>query len=409
MNNRLLGLFSFLCLTTLDVNCLDQQKSSKLLKIVALTSSGGHGHLSASASLETIFSDTYEIKVVNVCHELLPSYDPIRLITFGWWNYSTFYDTFLQYGLISTINFLARHQGPPFFQFNRRQVQKKIEHLLNKEKPDLLISVFSFINFVAYRAAQKSNIPFLVMTLDADMTLWLHDLDRCSSFDNFILTVDTKTPRVVQQLAEKKIPSECVHEIGAILRKDFYEEKNTLAIKHEWGIPLDRPVIMLIRGGSGSYQLQHYLKILQKSNIPLHVLCCVGKNTVLGNKLSMMKQTKNITFSVIPFTKRISDLMAVTDLLITSPSPNTCNEALYFGIPLLIDYSTSTLFWERATMDWIALHGTGTIFRRLKDLPTLVEKYLSMPRENMPKKHPQKTFDQSLKEIVDELISKNQK
>lgn len=412
MNGTLAGLLAFFLMVTLHVTSVGEQKTAHKItgrkKLVILTSSGGHGHLSASASLQSLFSDEYEVKVINVCHEILPSYDPIRMLTFGWWNYGAFYDAFLQNGMISSMNFLAR-RGGPFFQFNRRHVEKKIEQVLHEEKPDLLISVFSFINYVAYRAAQNYKIPFLVMTLDADMGLWLHDLERCRSFNNFMLTVDTKTSRVMRQLSEKNIPNHCIREIGSILRKDFYEDKNILEIKKEWNIPLEKPIVMLIRGGSGSNQLYYYLKELKKSTIPLHVLACVGKNTLLADKLSTITPTDNVSFSIIPFTKRISDLMAVTDLLITSPSPNTCNEAMYFGIPLLIDYSTPTLFWERATMDLVARYGTGTTFKRLKEIPGLAEKFLCIPRENMPKRRPLKTFDSSVKELVHEMIAHNQK
>ena len=56
----------------------------------------------------------------------------------------------------------------------------------------------------------------------------------------------------------------------------------------------------------------------------------------LKKSLNKIENAGRVTFSVIPFTPKIPELMAVTDLLVTQPSPNVCNEAMHMNIPILL-------------------------------------------------------------------------
>ena len=365
-----------------------------------LTSKGGYGHMAACATLKNILTD-YEVSIINPFETTLASLDIVKKITWGRTDCEQFYNGLLTNGWIRFMNFFCHKPAFYLIHRNRKSIEQKLWRLLKQEKPDLLISTIPLINYPASCAAEHLNIPFLLVTLDADLTKWLLDLEK-HTHPNFVLTVGTKTPLIRKQLAAKRIPDSTIREIGCPLRKDFFETKNKAQILHEWCIPTNKPIAMLIRGGAGSNQLITYVKTLLRYDQPLHLLVCVGRNTKLAKQLNRLRKKEGlVTFSIIPFTTRISDLMFVSDLIITQPTPNACNEAMHFGIPILIDKTSPTLFWENATVDLINIHGTGAVFKRMRQLNPLVKEYLGKKKTSVVKKT--SSFDSTIKQIVDEM------
>lgn len=374
-------------------------ESAKKIKIVVMTSKGGNGHISTCTTLTEIFP-SYDIKLVN------PIYDIFKKAFDG----EDWYVRCIQKDWIRSMNFVAGDVAPCYFKMNRKSFRKRILNYLKKEKPDMLISVIPYLNYPAAWAAQQAKIPFMLITLDADLTLWLIDMERCKKYD-FTITVQAKTPRIVKQLQHKKIPLSCVYEVGAPLRKDFLVPRGKTVmdgsktvknpIIDELGIPDNKQVLLLMRGGTGSSKLVDYVKELVKIDKPLHLLVCIARNTALGEKIKRIKADGKVSVTVVPFTKKIPDLMAVSDLLISQPSPNVCNEAIALKLPILVDMTGNCLFWEKATIDWIQLYGSGKIFKKMKDLNKLVVESLG-DKEKLRTKEakPRLDFRQEIEKLV---------
>ncbi|MFA5074533.1 MAG: glycosyltransferase [Candidatus Babeliales bacterium] len=342
----------------------DTQINKKIPKIVILTSSGGNGHMSACKALQQVLPDC-EIKIINFIHYYFNNIvDGDRL-----------YDATLQKGWTRTINFIIRYPVPLLFKILGKSIQKNLLKILEDEKPDLLISVIPFFDFFALQAAEIYKIPFLIIPVDYDLTNWLLGMEN-SSNKKFTIAVETLTDRIQEQLKQKNIPNTYIHEVGYNLRKDFSIAKDLTTIRKEWNIPENKKVIMLIRGSTGSIKLVKYAEELIKLDKKVHLLICVGKNVKLIKSLNKIKNDGPVSFSIIPFTSKIPDLMAVSDLIITQPSPSVCKEAIFMKLPILIDMSDVCLFWEEATIDLIKLRGYGDIFSNMNQLNQLVNEYL---------------------------------
>jgi UDP:flavonoid glycosyltransferase YjiC (YdhE family) len=80
--------------------------------------------------------------------------------------------------------------------------------------------------------------------------------------------------------------------------------------------------------------------------------------------------------SVFGFTDRISDLMAVSDVIITKPGPGTINEAIAMKVPILLDNTDITLFWERANVDFVLKYGVGQKIKKIRQVKDLLVTYL---------------------------------
>jgi len=160
-------------------------------------------------------------------------------------------------------------------------------------------------------------------------------------------------------------------------------------------------------GGAGSQQLIRYTRELANFDAPLHLLVCVGRNTAIIKKINKIKLNTNVSLQIIPFTTRVSDLLAMSDVMITKPGPNACHEAMYAGVPLLIDLTANSLFWERGTIDIVKLYGRGAVVKKFKEVKPLVKKYITekCSTKNVFKTLPR--FEDQVRPIIHDLLAKS--
>jgi UDP-N-acetylglucosamine:LPS N-acetylglucosamine transferase len=395
--------------TVVESKTTSSNASTKKPKIVIFTCNGGNGHTAACETLKDILPDC-EIKLVRPIHDFFSRF----------FDEEEWYGSFLKNGWIRTGNFIARYPGTMFLSFRLTSFQNRFETFLKKEKPDLLISVIPLINYPAIWAAKHCNIPFMLITLDADLELWLSNMQKCQTHnismnENVVLTVQMKTPLIEKQLEKKHIPNKCIAEVGCPLRKDFFTPKDLPAIRKEWDIPEKKKVIMLMRGSTGSNTMIDYVDELVKIDKPIHLLVCIGRNTSLIHRLNKIKDAgvkskRKVSLSIIQFTPKIPDLMAVSDLLITQPSPNVCNEAMHMKLQILVDMTGPCLFWEKATLDWIKIRGCeGGVLKRMSKLNEMV---LNCLNKNKTVKFIQKTskcdlnFNTEIRKLVMKLLKR---
>ena len=71
-----------------------------------------------------------------------------------------------------------------------------------------------------------------------------------------------------------------------------------------------------------------YVAYLIKMQLPLHILVCIGRNERLRRNINKILLPEDVSLTIIGFTDRIADFMAISDVLITKPGPGSVCEAL---------------------------------------------------------------------------------
>ncbi|MFH1832362.1 MAG: hypothetical protein ABH827_06200 [bacterium] len=78
------------------------------------------------------------------------------------------------------------------------------------------------------------------------------------------------------------------------------------------------------------------------------------------------------------------------------------------NLPILIDRTSPTVFWEKATIDWVNMFGYGKIFKSMRALKKLVIDSLDKKQELVVQKSKQNiAFNANIYGIVDSLITAN--
>jgi UDP-N-acetylglucosamine:LPS N-acetylglucosamine transferase len=351
------------------------------------------------------------VKSVNVFAELLKSMDPIRTLTFKKYNGEDLYNALLKGGCMRIANHFCS-EGSRRVLHQKRAIYEHVKEYVLTMKPDLMVSVIPLINFVLLDIAKELNIPFLVMTTDLDSRNYVNGFnEEALAYDKFKYTLAFSDPALKDAIADANIPLSQLAITGWPVRQHFFEPKDTQKIKNDFNVPADKPVVMVLMGAAGSQVTERYMRRLARFSMPIHVLACVGRAESVGKKLQKIPLKNNVTMSVIGFTDRISDLMAISDVLITKPGPNTLCEAITSSLPMLLDHTHQVLTWERMNIDFVKKYGFGESIRHLYQVEPLLKKYLENKqyyrhmKENLSVfNHRQPLFKDSIKPLVVSML-----
>ena len=336
-------------------------------QILILSSNGGYGHHAAAHTLKEVLGKKYNLKIIYPIDEL-------RI--WGVRSGEQIYNTMLQYGWIRSMNWIAKHVAPRLFHSRRKRIEKMITKYLEKERFDLVISLIPFINYPATEAARKNNIPFLLVTTDNDLRNWVHGLHEVTH-PRFKVTIGNDLPSTRKMLRQSKIAKEAIETIGLPLRLDFKQNSKLQELYLQYGAPDDKRTVLIMMGGAGAKVTFLYAKKIGCLPLGIHLLVCSGKNSSLIRKLKKIRLHPSNSISVLDFTEKVSDLMAMADLLITKPGPGTLNEAMAMNLPVLVDHTSSPLSWEKANIDMVLRYGIGKEIQDHEEIPHLVTSYLN--------------------------------
>lgn len=355
------------------------EESDPRKKIIIFMSAGGGGHISVSNALKKYIGSEYNLKVVNLVNDVLPTMDPIRNVTFGKYTGEDLYNFFLKNQLIWFANKLCMQYGSWQILSVHREVERLVNRYIKKEKPDLMLSVIPIFNYSLLNVAKKNDIPLMVLTNDLDTTNYIVGMEGDYG-DKFAYTLPYDDPRMHEKIAQANIPKENLHITGFPLRPDFFDKKNRQEVKAAFNMPKDRPVVMILMGGQGSYASYKYAKQIIKMARPLHLVVCLGRNEQLRAKIDKLKKrSRMVSIQTIGFTDKISDLMAASDLLITKSGPGSISEAVYMNLPMLVDVTTRPLDWEKLNVTFVEENGFGETISNYRQVPQMIARYLDNP------------------------------
>lgn len=382
-------------------------------KLTIFISKGGACHLIACGALQKYLANDYDITVVNPIEELLHQIDPVTTLTCGCLDGENLYNKTLQNGWIRPANYFIKKQILPLISKKNEIIEEAVTRYIAREKPDLLISIIPFFNLAFASAAERCCIPFLLITLDSDLTTWMLGMDKIIH-PNYEITIGSDLQITQAQLHYSKIPPEHVHNIGYPMRESFLLPHNKEAIREAWNIPNDKFIIMLLMGGAGSNTIYDYAQRIAAMPINAHLLVCTGRNTAIAEEIEKLKLADGISTTIIGQTDYIAELMSVADLLITKTGPGSINEAIQMQLPMLLDGTNTVLFWEQPNMTLVEQHGWGEVVHELKDLERLIHRciydknYYNGFKERLaqPRNY---NFFQKLKELIEMLFHKQDK
>ncbi len=231
-------------------------------------------------------------------------------------------------GLYDAVHFSQMRTGGPLARAiemaSSRVLVPKLRKEIGRERTDMVISVFATAAAAAGRV--KPEFPGLVTAVfSTDVCihrLWVHE-----TTDIYLVTSQTAA-RYVRRFHQRAR----VAVVPTPVRAQFYDPPTQEQARVALGIPVDARCVLLMSGSWGMGPLADGAEALAAAGV--WVLAVAGRNEHLTRRLRVLAARQN---RIVPFgfTERIPELMAASDLVVTS-SGDTCSEARVIGRDLLL-------------------------------------------------------------------------
>jgi processive 1,2-diacylglycerol beta-glucosyltransferase len=373
-------------------------------KIIIFNSTGGGGHIAVTRALESYLCDQYTVQSITILQDLLRSIDPGHILTFGRHSGEEAYNYLIRnkaYRLLNLSSILASW----YFSFRTAKMEKLIVAYLQKEKPDIIISVAPFFNGALLSAAQKLNIPFLLIPTDLDVTIFLYGISQQPEYDKFRLALPFNDVDITHKISCHFKPNQVVT-TGFPLRPTFFETKDSATIKSAYKIPVEKPIVLVVMGSEGSTSSYLFAYNLTRISQPAHFIFCLGRNEKIKSKIESLRFPAHVSYTLLGYTEDIASLMFIADLIITKSGSVSFCEALYTHKKILLDGTSNVLRWERFNHHFLKKYGLGTSIQTAQEIPMLVERFLSSGHLSMPKKNLEmKNARFTIPTIIEELLN----
>jgi UDP-N-acetylglucosamine:LPS N-acetylglucosamine transferase len=201
-----------------------------------------------------------------------------------------------------------------------RHVSAEIEAF----RPELVVSVFATGAGASVRVkADHPEIATAVFMTDSFAhRMWVHE-----GIDLFLVTSEVAAASV-----RRYWPQATVAVVNAPVRPSFYQVRARSVIRAELAVPANASCVLLMSGAWGIGPLDEVARALAAAG--LWVLAVGGTNQRLTRRLAAVA-AEDRRILVFGYTEQIAELMAASDVIVTS-SGDTCREARVIGRGLIL-------------------------------------------------------------------------
>lgn len=366
---------------------------------IIFSSLGGGGHVAAADAVKEALVGAYDVQVYNALSDVFSKVDLLSRVTRQKITGEDFYNYVLKKRFFALANMYAI-VGGPYMVFNQQVLAEAAIEFLKEKKPKIVISVIPFFNGALSEACQKLDIPFWIIPTDVELKTFFVGLKEKS---NFKLALAYE-PQVIQA-SEFGVPLSRIIKVGFPVKKACvhqYSSDDIDRLKQQLKILPDTRVLTLTLGAAGTSLFYKLAKVLMKISFTnLDLIACAGRDkksfkkvkrlldhialcefSEEGHRIYCLKNGNRL--HLWGFTKKLPQIMAVSDLIVAKSGSLSVSEALHLNKYVLLDHTLNSssrfLHWERVNLPFVRSINKGDGFYSKKDLLHKIEAYLGSTR-----------------------------
>ncbi|KQP17761.1 galactosyldiacylglycerol synthase [Pseudorhodoferax sp. Leaf267] len=240
-------------------------------------------------------------------------------------------------------------------------VQRLATHW-QRSAPDLVVSLIPNFNRALGEglAQARPGVPF--MTVMTDMADHPPHFWREGGVAQHLVC---GTAQALRQARAAGHDPGLLHAVsGMLIHPDFYAPLalDRAAERRALGLPVDRPVGVVMFGGAGSMAMDAIARALPDQ--PLVLLC--GHHAKLAARLR--SRPGAAPHAVVGFTREVRRYLALGDFFIGKPGPGSLSEAVHMGLPVITVRNAFTMPQERYNTEWLHTQGLGLVLGGFGDV-----------------------------------------
>jgi processive 1,2-diacylglycerol beta-glucosyltransferase len=336
------------------------------MKILILTLPHGAAHQRAAKALRTALVETkpgIAVEVVDALSRCTPwfrtYYNSYQIPLRYWPSLWGWIESFQHQSQSTGHGWLYRLGAKPLFSF------------ISDYNPDAVVatevglceltSMHKRIQSARYRLAALELMDFNRAWLQPEVDLFL-----CTH------------PDLAAELVTAGAPSARVVTTGQPIDPIFSRLPEREGVRSRLGLASDRPVLLILFGGTGYGRPRIILSEIGKLQNTLQVVVITGRNARMKKDARAM--CKHMPGSkVLGWVDDMHEWMLAADLVVGKPGGATLNEGFACGLPMLaVDPLPGN---EQRTCQWIEKWGCGLWIKNPTDLAPAVARLLAQPEE----------------------------
>lgn len=214
---------------------------------------------------------------------------------------------------------------------------RKLYHLIEEKTPNIIISTHPFATQMTGRLKRKGKINTKIATILTDFEIhnqWLQESNYIDAY--FVAHEGMKASMGKLGISENKI-----FVTGIPMSERFLESFNREEILKEFELEENKKTILFFGGGEmglGKDRTCNILKILAEDFKEVQIVAISGRNEAMFKEFKeIVKVSKSEErIKVLEYTKKVPELMSISNLVITKPGGLTTTESLASGLPMII-------------------------------------------------------------------------
>lgn len=346
-------------------------------KILILYAAYGGGHLSAANSIKQCIDEYYPEYKAEIVDFMLYINKTINKLTTGAykemakklpWAWGTIYGK-------SEKGPIAKLSSSTF-----NLLSKKLLHLLDEKKPDIIISTHPFSGQMVNYLKKKMEIDVPLATIMTDFAphdQWLVGHEYTDYF--FVAHKGMQ-----EALIEKGIDKKKIHVSGIPLSNRFLMHFDRKKLLEEFNLDKDKRTILFFGGGEFGLGKSKTLKILKafiSYGKNIQIVAIAGRNEKLKEKFEEIIKEENAEnfVQVLGFSNKVPELMSISNLVVTKPGGLTVTESLASGLPIVVINPIPGQ--EEQNAEFLEESGVAIWIRKKDDPDIEIKNLLSNPKK----------------------------
>lgn len=202
--------------------------------------------------------------------------------------------------------------------------------VIDQLKPDLIVCTHPVPNAVVSRLKRLGEEDVQLCTVITDYDA--HGTWISQEVNHYLVS----TPKVKRKLMERGVEGDRIEVTGIPVHPSFWQTSARDEVLKQFGLR-DMPTVLVMGGGWGLMDDDddHLLDYMTEWRNRVQLIVCVGSNEKMKEKLLQEERFVHPNVHILSFTREVSKLMDVADVLVTKPGGMTCTEGLSKGLPML--------------------------------------------------------------------------
>lgn len=225
------------------------------------------------------------------------------------------------------VGYRFEEKHPPTIIVNQMKLGlKKFANFIEENHFDAIVCSHSFSSLLVneYKRRYDSNIPLAFISTDYTCCPGAPE----SNADRYF----SPHPLLTPEFEAAGVDSEKVFPFGIPVSKKFIDKRDKMDTRASLGLPRDKKIVLLGCGSMGCGPIAKIAALLSRRLPNALVLVACGNNVRLLERLTRI-DGKNIL--PLPYTKRMADYIAASDLYITKAGGLSTTECVLSEVPLL--------------------------------------------------------------------------